>query len=258
MQIFFIDTNPVAAARALCDTHVVKMPVEALQLLATAHHRLGWPPPLKVDGTPYKPIKQGKELADWVCEADGNRRWLVNHALACCMVYAERYGKTHGAQAEIGKMRRRYMDRPAGEPTPFPRRWSTGAPVEVLDAIGDTVEAYREYYRWKVASKPGRFRWVRGECPGWVMGEHGFDPSLTPPYITDELEATALRKGWTPAGCGSQEEYLREQHITHIKALRKNWTICRVTLQGEKKSYNSVEEYLTDHPQARELMEVEG
>ena len=46
MQIFFLDHNPIAAARALCDTHVVKMPVESLQLLAAAHHRLGWQPPL--------------------------------------------------------------------------------------------------------------------------------------------------------------------------------------------------------------------
>ena len=39
MQIFFLATNPVDAARQQCDQHVVKMLLESAQLSYGAHHR---------------------------------------------------------------------------------------------------------------------------------------------------------------------------------------------------------------------------
>lgn len=45
MNIFILDTDPIVAAKYLCDKHIVKMAVESCQLLSTA---------LPQDKAPYK------------------------------------------------------------------------------------------------------------------------------------------------------------------------------------------------------------
>jgi len=171
MQIFFVDESPLAAAMALCDAHVVKMPVEAMQLIATYCHTTGQPVPLKADGTPYKPIAQGKELVAWLCESPQNVKWLAAHAVQCCIEYTTRYGgRQHATAEEAVRFWSHRTTRVEGVPSPFPRRWSAEADVATLDAISETVEAYREYYRGKVKAKPGSFRWANGRsAPGWVL-----------------------------------------------------------------------------------------
>ena len=37
MNLFYVEREPVAAAQALCDKHVVKMILETAQMLSTAH-----------------------------------------------------------------------------------------------------------------------------------------------------------------------------------------------------------------------------
>ena len=43
MNIFYLDEDVIACARAHMDKHVVKMPIEYAQLLSTAHHCLNTP-----------------------------------------------------------------------------------------------------------------------------------------------------------------------------------------------------------------------
>ena len=50
MNIFVVEENPVDAARALCDKHVVKMVLESVQLLSTVAQARGHEGPYKVTG----------------------------------------------------------------------------------------------------------------------------------------------------------------------------------------------------------------
>ena len=43
MNLFYVEKEPVAAAQALCDKHVVKMILETAQMLSTAHRLLETP-----------------------------------------------------------------------------------------------------------------------------------------------------------------------------------------------------------------------
>ena len=163
MQIYFLDEDPVVAARYLPDRLVGKMAVESLQLLSTAHHILGLPIPVKKDGTPYKAVKQAKELVYWLCSSWGNRAWLIHHALACTQEHTKRYGTVHTCNKVLQEM----VIEEKGDVTPFPRRWMKGAPIEVLNDIEQVVEAYRVYLRWKVQEKPNVFTW-KDRRPLWL------------------------------------------------------------------------------------------
>jgi hypothetical protein len=48
MNIFFLDTDPEAAAVMQCDKHIVKMPLETAQMLCAVYHRYGEPAPYKL------------------------------------------------------------------------------------------------------------------------------------------------------------------------------------------------------------------
>ena len=59
MNIFYVDKDPIVAAKMLIDKHVVKMIVESAQMLSTAHRM--------IDGTQY----QGKTKSKVVTSKDG-------------------------------------------------------------------------------------------------------------------------------------------------------------------------------------------
>ena len=96
MQIFFLATCPVDAARQQCDQHVIKMLLESAQLLYAAHHRLDddfddWPD----DAAPYKATHLAHPDALWTASCFQNYRWLHRHACALADEYTTRFNKTH-------------------------------------------------------------------------------------------------------------------------------------------------------------------
>ena len=61
MNIFYLDKNPVVAAQMSCDKHVVKMILEAAQMLCTAKRVL--------DGIEYTDFtKNGRKIRRWRLE----------------------------------------------------------------------------------------------------------------------------------------------------------------------------------------------
>ena len=103
MQIFFLDTHPVEAARQQCDKHVVKMPVESAQLLYSAHHRLDpdfsdWPD----ETPPYKEAYLNHPDALWAASCVQNYRWLYRHVCALlCEEYTPRFHRTHKTEDHL-------------------------------------------------------------------------------------------------------------------------------------------------------------
>jgi hypothetical protein len=89
MNIFYLDREPVIAAKQHYNKHVVKMVLEAAQLLCTAHHVCG-------DGNvPYKKTHVNHPSAVWVRSSKAHYMWCYAYMLALGDEYELRYGRRH-------------------------------------------------------------------------------------------------------------------------------------------------------------------
>lgn len=89
MNIFYLDKDPYKAAQMHYNKHVVKMVLEAAQLLCTAHHVSG-------DGNvPYKKTHVNHPSAVWTRSSIDNYLWVYNYMLALGDEYTKRYGRNH-------------------------------------------------------------------------------------------------------------------------------------------------------------------
>lgn len=152
MNVFYVDRDPVAAARSLCDKHVVKMMLEMPQLLCDAFPK---------GDAPYGQTHLNHPSAVWARSGAENYDWLVRHGLTLCDEYRHRYGKDHRSEAVIQwcNFARFYIDLPD---VPF---WDPPQCVPPKCREDDTVESYRRYY---FAEKSYLARWERGrEAPSW-------------------------------------------------------------------------------------------
>ena len=110
MNIFYVDKNPVTAAKMMCDKHIIKMILESAQMLCTAKRVL--------DGIEYTDFtKNGRKIrrwrlensneeaiiykagwlkhpsTQWVMKSAYNYIWLFNHFMALNQEYKLRWQK---------------------------------------------------------------------------------------------------------------------------------------------------------------------
>ena len=99
MNWFWLHRNPTISARKTCDQHVVKMVVEASQLLFTAMAARGkddWF--VTCPGTPYKPSHVNHPLGIWVRLCESNFNALARAAVALVHEYRVRFAKEHACE----------------------------------------------------------------------------------------------------------------------------------------------------------------
>ena len=91
MNIFYLDKDPVKAAKMQYNKHVVKMILESAQMLCTAHHCI------MVDDAdvPYKSAHKNHPSTIWARQSAQNYAWLYYHMMALGTEYTKRYGKKH-------------------------------------------------------------------------------------------------------------------------------------------------------------------
>ena len=91
MKIFYLDKDPVKAAKMQYNKHVVKMILESAQMLCTAHHCI------MVDDAdvPYKSAHKNHPSTIWARQSAQNYAWLYYHMIALGAEYTKRYGKKH-------------------------------------------------------------------------------------------------------------------------------------------------------------------
>jgi hypothetical protein len=94
MNIFYINTDPVVAARELADDHIRKMQIESAQMCSTAH----W---MTNSSAPYKKAHMNHPSTKWTRESIQHYRWLVKHGLEICDEFEKRYGKVHATKAVL-------------------------------------------------------------------------------------------------------------------------------------------------------------
>lgn len=191
MNIFFLHSHPAAAARLLCNRHVVKMIVETFQLLYAAHHAYNttsW------RMRPYRATHVNHPMGRWVRLCAAHYDWTVRYASALLEVYSDRYpGRVHKCLAHLDHLRA--LGRPRGMPrcvtrralrrefgprlaTQFPPSGCLGAPLCMGEALDeclvpgktgyDLLASYRSYYARKAS------QWARAGRPmSWATRSGG-------------------------------------------------------------------------------------
>lgn len=191
VNIFYLDHDPAAAARAHCDTHVVKMIVETAQILSTVWH-LHQPQAVTVEWNLdpdyhlklaaldrdeqgvwcahlgrqriYKKTHPGHPCCVWAGESKENYDWLWQLGMELCDEYTYRYKKRH---ATLGVLRTlegappKLADTPQTQPPPVMPEEFTVSKEEYYD----TVASYRRLY---VEGKQRLLKWTKREPPSWL------------------------------------------------------------------------------------------
>ena len=151
MNIFVLSRDPVEAARWQCNKHVIKMILETAQLLSAAHPS---------DVAPYKHTHVNHPCSKWTRASLDNYRWLVEHGIALCSEYTNRYNKSHKTETVMKWLRANEPDLPKIGLTPFA--------LAIKDAQywhEDPVQAYRAYY---IGEKARFAEWApRAHAPSW-------------------------------------------------------------------------------------------
>lgn len=179
MNIFVIDECPVKAAQQQCDKHVVKMIVEAAQMLSTAHRILDGNEELRLsksgkrqvkyythpylDDILYKAVHHNHPSTVWTRESKDNYIWHYKHFVALCDEYTYRYGRKHFTD---NKLRSILAEVPKNIPDigPTPVKLAMGDSPECMFPE-DPVKSYRLFYH----TKQDRFKmvWSKRDVPSW-------------------------------------------------------------------------------------------
>lgn len=193
MNIFLLDLDPVKCAQAHADKHVVKMLLEACQLLYTAHwviaypHILEYKAPVKlaivqkhlaipdtIQTAPpslsrpqepgFRPCHIHHPCALWVRATLDNYIFLAKLAIALADEFTYRYPKkgAHACEAHALWLHDHYpefmMDIPR---TPFVQA------MDIQYRREDPVEGYRNYYRTSKKER-GLLKYTKRPVPEWV------------------------------------------------------------------------------------------
>lgn len=134
MNIFILDSDPVAAAWATVDKHAVKMPLETAQMACTIARGYG-------AEVVYRSTHAKHPCTLWAASSDEAWQWMLTHGLALCDTYSARYGRRHASEIVLRHV--------AGLKLPLPRRSMPDFAQAMPDAYRqpDAVAAYRAYYR---------------------------------------------------------------------------------------------------------------
>jgi len=165
MNIFYVDKDPVKAAKMLLDKHVVKMILESAQMLCTVKRVL--------DGTEYMAkTKNGRNIkrwkldnsneeaiiykagwlnhpsTQWVLQSAYNYIWLYKHMMALNEEYKLRYNHTKD-HLTIQKLGDILKHPPENAKVDVIGTDATPAMPDECKIPGDVVASYRKYYIMK-------------------------------------------------------------------------------------------------------------
>lgn len=138
MNIFFVDEDPVKAAQALCDKHVVKMSLESVQLICTTAHVLGF-------SAKYKPTHKNHPCSLWILQGRDNLAWLISHTYALFTEYTLRYGREHASSKVLSELSSDGTISGMLAALPVKKTPPAQAMPETYKQT-NPVEAYRAYY----------------------------------------------------------------------------------------------------------------
>ena len=190
MNLFYLDANPQKNAEYHVDKHVVKMPLEAAQIICTTHwisRVIGTAPrpldasELKVlraavitnecENIPYKPTHPNHPSVVWTRMHLSNFDWVLGYMYALGDEYTHRYGKHHLAVEKCSTI---------GYPLNIPTKGAVGVCSEkgwipIINSTfalampdeyktDDPIQSYRAYYK---GAKSELAAWKNRGVPEW-------------------------------------------------------------------------------------------
>ena len=177
MNIFYVDEDPMDAAQALVDKHVVKMILESAQLLSTAHRVLDgqeiegksatgrkarrWILPDARDDVMYAATHINHPSAVWCRTSVRNYDWLVDHFYALMREYNHRYNKSHKCYGELSYM----LQSPPHNLKAWEWTEMPSCMAEEYIISKDPLTNYRNYYR---IGKSNLHKWTNRQPPEWI------------------------------------------------------------------------------------------
>lgn len=191
MNIFVLHWKQRKVARWHCDKHVVKMLLETVQLLYTAHWCLTYreldectgaqqlairqrklevpdkmkSAPLNLSGKHYRPCHSFHPCARWTRQASGNYKWLAKLGLELAREFEFRYGHQHSCQIHAEWLARHV---PSGIPKKPLQNF-----VLAMDArfkvSGDPIVSYRHFYKVSKGEERGLLTYTKREIPHWLL-----------------------------------------------------------------------------------------
>jgi len=162
MNIFFVDTSPQGAARALCDKHIPKMVVETAQMLSTAAWCVLSPPNTTVLPRIYRSAYPNHPSTKWVRSSLGAYTWTWGLFRNLIIEYEFRFNRRHKSTDLLDPLGS-YEILDCLDTTAFelPPQCMPDKYKQV-----DTLRAYRAYY---LGDKMRFAKWERGRsAPDWV------------------------------------------------------------------------------------------
>ena len=178
MNIFHLDNSPEQAAIYHNDKHVVKMILEAAQMLSTAHRMIdgieiiGKSPTgrkqkqyvlidREMDNVLYKAVHYNHPSTVWTRQSVDNYKWHYRLFVALCNEYTYRYNKVHASDTKLRKLLSNVPKRlPDTGLTPFAKCM----PDECK--VSDPVQSYHNYY---MQEKSSFAIWTKRDTPNWFL-----------------------------------------------------------------------------------------
>ena len=164
MNRFIVDYNPDTIAKALCDQHVVKMPLEEAQMLCTSlwHHA----PEYAEENELYKPVHQKHPCTLWAMETRANFSYAYRLYVSMLREYNYRYTKWHrsGRLSLLLALYHGIKYIPEGELTTHPQCFSGHDDLKTGEKY--PINAYRAFYK---RDKMSFARWNKNRAmPKWL------------------------------------------------------------------------------------------
>jgi len=154
LQLFILDKDPKKAAKMHCDKHVVKMPLEAAQILSTVHHIYNSIYAEKC----YKKTHEKHPCVVWASKTRENYFWAFELYKELLKEYTYRYQKIHKSSELLSYLEHNPVISENNELTPFVQ----AIPEEYR--MDDAVLGYRKYY---ILEKSKFCRWTKRKAPEW-------------------------------------------------------------------------------------------
>ncbi len=158
MNIFILDYDQRCAAQSHCDKHIVKMPLELVQMACINYHFLTG------KMAPYPPHREHTyhPCTKWMRQSLQNFNWSLSFGAELFEEYSRRYKRVHASQKVLEWFDGKELPLDDVGLTPFAKAMKKNYPE--LFNIEDPVEAYRWYY---ILDKSRFAKWKYSNVPEW-------------------------------------------------------------------------------------------
>ena len=154
MNLFILSNCPNESAELAVDRHVVKIILEACQVMCIPFHLQGI-------AAPYKISHKNHPVSIWVRQSSENFNWTIKYCEGLLSEYTKRYKKIHKSSKVLDwiKERKNMLIFPSTGFTPF----AQAMPDDCKHSCA--ITAYRNYY---LKYKQHLFAW-KTQVPDFVM-----------------------------------------------------------------------------------------